>query len=348
MTSRFIYGTPGFEAAGIQAGVINTDGTISPVAGSPFGEGLGTPSIIEIIGDAHGRFLYVLNVEAQATGILIGNPGICGFAIDRATGALTRVPGSPIVFPVRNDNMIVLDGAAHFLFEGNLAGTGFDIYAIDPRSGALTKTSAQSNAPPVGAFAIASVDGRFLFSAGNGSVGVFSIDSKSGDLTLVGGTPVSAGGSAGPMATTADGKFLYVANQTEGTLMVFAIGGSGPLTAAPGSPFAIDPRAQFLAVTPNGKFLYVASFNNNAIVKGYAVNPSSGTFTPVAGAVVSNADSITIDASGRLAYVSVLAPSQPNQLVIYRIDDATGALIQIAAQPSAPFSDDANDVVTVP
>ena len=66
MTSRFIYGTPGFEAVGIQAGVINIDGTISPVAGSPFVEGLGTPSIIQIhrlswkglmvlVGERHAR-----------------------------------------------------------------------------------------------------------------------------------------------------------------------------------------------------------------------------------------------------------------------------------------------------
>jgi 6-phosphogluconolactonase len=348
VTSRFIYGTPGFEATGIQAAVINANGTVSPVAGAPFPEGMGTPSIIEIIADAHGRFIYVLNVEASATGILIGNPGICGFAIDHATGTLTRVPGSPIVFPVRNDNMIALDGTAHFLFEGNLANTGFDAYAIDQSSGALTRTLSHSNAAPVGTFAVASVDGRFLFSAGNGRVGTFSIDSKTGDLTLVGGTAVSAGGSAGPMATTTDGKFLYVANKTEGTLMIFAVAGNGSLTAAPGSPFAIDPRAQFLALTQDGKFLYVASASSNAIVKGYAVNPSLGTFTPVAGAVVMNAESITIDASGRLAYVSVFAPPGPGELVVYRIDDATGAFVQVAAQPSAPFSDDANDVVTVP
>src|SRR5215469_14472739 len=60
VTSRFVYGTPGFEAVGIQAGVINTDGAICPVAGAPFGEGLGTPSIIQIIADTHGRFLQVL------------------------------------------------------------------------------------------------------------------------------------------------------------------------------------------------------------------------------------------------------------------------------------------------
>lgn len=352
MASHFIYGTPGFEAPGVQAGIIHGDGTITPVAGSPFGEGLGTPSIIEIISDAKGRFIYVLNVEAQAAGELIGSPGLCGFAIDPASGALTRVPGSPIVFPVRNNNMIVLDGSAHFLFEGNLANTGFDVYTVDQSNGMLAKISAGSNAPPVGPFAVASADGRFLFSAGNRMVGVFSIDAQSGDLTIVPGMPISSGGSAGPMAASGDGKFLYVANQTEGTMMVFAIAGNGALTPMSGSPFTIDIGAQFLALTPGGKFLFVASFSvtpsgASQTVKGYAVNPSSGSFVPLAGAVVNDASSVTIDGSGKLAYVSV-ALTAPLRLFIFNLDPATGVLTQIGVQSNAPFSDDPNDVVTVP
>jgi 6-phosphogluconolactonase (cycloisomerase 2 family) len=349
LASRFIYGTPGFEAVGVQAGVIHADGTITPVTGSPFSEGLGTPSIIEIISDAKGRFIYVLNVEAQAGGELIGSPGLCGFATDSASGVLTLVPGSPIVFPVRNNNMISLDGSGRFLFEGNLSGTGFDVYSIDQNSGALTKTAAGSNAPPVGTFAAASPDGRFLFSAGNGMIGVFSIAPQTGNLAIVSGTPVSTRGSAGPVTASPDGRFLYVANQAEGTLMVFAVGANGVPVPVSGAPFAIDPGAQFLALTPNGRFLYIAGFGAAPAVKGYAVDPSSGTLVPVAGAVVNNADSVTIDRSGTRAYITVGGNLQtPLELFVYAIDPATGVLTQIAAQANAPFSDDPNDVVTVP
>lgn len=316
------------------------------MAGSPFGEGLGTPSIIEITGDAHGRFVYVLNVEAQAAGELIGNPGICGFAVDRATGALTRVPGSPIAFPVRNNNLIVLDGTTHFLFEGNLAGTGFDVYAIDQNSGGLAKTSANSDAPPQGEFAVASADGRFLFSAGKGNVGAFSI-ANSGNLTLVSGTPVSTRGSAGPMAITPDGKFLYVSNQIEGSVTVFAVANNGALTPVAGSPFMIDTHPQFLALTPDARFLYIPSSDTQS-VKGYAVNPTAGTFTPVAGAVVNNATSVTVNFSGTLTYVSVFPPTAFAELVTYKIDPTTGDLTQIAQNATPFFSDDPNDVITEP
>lgn len=350
LLSRFIYGTPGFESGSVQAGAVLGDGSVSPVVGSPFGEGLGQPSIIQITADSRGRFVYVLNVEASAVGMQIGTPGIGGFKVNSQTGALTAVPGSPIIFPVRNDNFMALDGLGRFLFEpngqGNAVSTGFDVYLIDQNTGALTKTTTTSNAPPVGSFSAASADGQFLFNAGNGLVAVFSIVAPTGQLTIVPGTLLATGGSAGPMAASSDGKFLYVANQVEGTVAVFAIGAGGTLSLVTGSPFPIDPGAQSIALTPNGKFLYVAALTPatgaNQTVKGYAVNPLAGTFTPIASAVVNNVSSVTLDLGGRFAFIS-----SPGTLFTFSIDPTTGALVQLS-HTTAPSSDDANDMVTVP
>lgn len=350
LASHFIYGTPGFETGTIQAGVIQSNGSVIPVPGPPFDEGLGTPSVIQIVGDVKGRFIYVLNVEAIAVGMFIGQPGIAGFKIDPQTGALSAVPGSPIVFPERNNNFMVMDGTGHFLFEpnglGDSASTGLDVYAIDQNTGALTKTTSTSNAPPVGNFAAASADGRFVFNAGNGLVEAFSIVPSTGQL-VASGAPISTGGSAGPVAVSNDGKFLYVANANEGTVAVFAVGAGGALSMVSGSPFAIDPGAESLQLTPDGKFLYVAAFTDtatgaNQTVKGYAVNPAAGTFTPIPGAIVNNVDAVTIDFSGKFAYISA-----PGTLFTYSIDPATGALTHLS-HTTAPSSDDASDLVTVP
>ncbi|HKD78616.1 MAG TPA: beta-propeller fold lactonase family protein [Candidatus Angelobacter sp.] len=351
LVSRFIYGTPGFESGSIQAGAILGDGSVTPVVGSPFGEGLGQPSIIQITADSRGRFVYVLNVEASAVGMLIGNPGIGGFKVDQQTGALTAVPGSPIVFPAGNDNLLAVDGTDHFVFEpngqGNLASSGFDVYLIDQNTGALTKTTSTSNTPPVGSFSIASPNGQFLFNAGNGQVAAFSIVSPTGQLLAVAGTPLSTIGSAGPMAITADSKFLYVANQVEGTVTVFTVSSGGALSVVAGSPFAIDPGAQFIKLTPDARFLYVAAFNSaNAVapatVKGYSVNPAVGAFVPITGAIVNNANSFTLDQQGKFAFISV-----PGTLFTYGIDPVTGALTQLS-HTTAPSSDDANDLIAVP
>lgn len=351
VVSRFIYGTPGFESGSVQAGAILSDGSVTPVVGSPFGEGLGQPSIIQVTADSKGRFVYVLNVEAQAVGILIGTPGIAGFKVDNQTGVLTTVPGSPLLFPIRNDNLLALDGLGRFLFEpngqGNAASTGFDVYLIDQNTGALTKTTSTSNAPPVGGFSVGSADGQFLFNAGHGLVQAFSIVPPTGQLVAVPGTPLGTGGSAGPIAASSDGKFLYVANQNEGTVTVFAIGAGGALSLVSGSPFAIDPGAQSIALTPDGRFLYVAAFTvtstgANQTVKGYVVNPAAGIFAPVAGAVINNVDAVTIDLSGRFAYISA-----PGSLFTFGIDPTTGALL-LLSHTTAPSTDDASDLVTVP
>jgi len=348
--SRFIYGGPGFETGSVQAGTINSsNGMVSPVAGSPFDEGMGQSNLLQIAADARGRFIYVLNVAAFGAGTKIGDAGLCGFAVNHQTGALSRVPGCPVTFSTSNDNQIALDGTGHFLFEPNgqngSAGAGFDVYSIDQSSGGLTKNSSGSNAPPVGSFTAADSAGHFIFNAGNGLAEVFNINSSSGQLAAA-GAPMTTSGSAGPLAISADGKFLYVANQKEGTLAVFSVGASGMLAPVTGSPFTIDNGAQYLTLTPDGKFLYIASATQTSTdfvqtVKGYAVNPSAGTVAPISGAVVNGATTATVDLSGKFAYISSIG-----KLTTYSIDATTGALSQISTA-NAPSSDNPNDMVTV-
>jgi 6-phosphogluconolactonase (cycloisomerase 2 family) len=353
--SLYIYGTPGFESGSIRAGRINRDGTVSAVAGSPFDEGVGQSDIIQVITDNRGRFVYVLNQTAGAFGVPLGISGICTFSIDQTTGALTKAPGGPIVFPSgpgnafprSNSNRMVLDGAGRFLFQPNgrnsNPSTGFDVYAVDPGTGALTRTNANSNVAPVGSFTAASRDGRFVFDAGNGMAEVFAIDQPTARLTLIVG-PVSTSGSAGPMAVTAGGDFLYVANQKEGTVAVFAIGEGGSLTPVAGSPFSIDIGARFLALTPDARFLYVQAHltPGNDTVKGYAVNPVEGSFKPIAGAVLQGVTTVVVDLSGKFAYISDVG-----DLFTYVIDPHTGALTQVA-HTTGPSSDDEQDMVTTP
>ncbi|HEY6308807.1 MAG TPA: beta-propeller fold lactonase family protein [Candidatus Angelobacter sp.] len=344
--SRFIFGTPSFGGGTVQAGAINLNGSVSTVAGSPFNVGLGTPTIIQIVPDPKGRFIYVLSLGAST--VTLGSPGIGGFAINSATGALTRVPGSPILSPADNTNFMAIDGTGQFLFEPNgftgSPGTGFDVFSINQTTGALTLVSATSNAAPVGSFTVASADGHFLFNAGNGLVEVFSISVSTGQLLVVPETPISPAGSAGPLAASADGRFLYVANQTEGTVAVFAIGPSGALTPVSGTPFSIDHGAQFLALTPDGRFLFVAASpaGSAATVKGYAVNPTAGTFTAISQAVVINVTSVTVDRSGSFVYISDVG-----DLFTFSVDPLTGALTPIA-HTNAPSSDKANNMIVVP
>lgn len=350
--SRFIFGGAGFENGTVDAATINSNGSVSPVPGSPFNEGLGQSNTFEMVADPQGRFFYTLNGAASAAGMPLGQSGIAEFAINQSTGALTNVPGSPFLLSQVNNNIMVIDNTGHFLIEPNGAvntsSTSFDVYSINQSSGALTKTSSTSNAPPVGQFCVASPMSPIIFNAGNGLVAAFSVNPSNGQLTMVTGTPTATGGSAGPLAITADGKFLFVANQQQGNVAVFSISSTGALTPVTGSPFTTNSMvAQRLALTPDARFLYIASSPQNssnqvAGLTGYAINLSAGTFTPISAAVVSNVNTVNVDHSGKFAFISA-----PQNLVTYTIDPNTGALTQVA-QTKAPASDDPFDMVTVP
>jgi len=347
--SRFIFGTPGFETQGLEASTIDSaTGKVTPVAGGPFDPGLGQSSMIQAVSDPQGRFVYTLEVGASAFGNPIGKPGIGEFKINRQTGALDHIAGSPVLFAHANSNFLAIEGTGHFLYEpnGNSPSTAFDVYAIDQNTGALTKTTSSSNAPPVGENSVASRDGRFLFNNGNGLAESFSINTTTGQLTAI-GAPLSTGGSGGALALASDEKFLYVANRNEGTVAVFSVNQNGTLVPL-GAPFSTGATGIFFATaTPSGKFLYLAFFNaSGQSVKGFAVDPAAGKFTAIQGGSISMANTIAVDGSGKFAYVT-LATSTNFVLATYSIDPGTGALTQISQAPS-PVSDDPYDVVVVP
>ena len=102
-----------------------------------------------------------------------------------------------------------------------------------------------------------------------------------------------------------------------------------------------------MTVTPDGKFLYLVFSNSTGqSVKGFAVNPSAGTFTAIQGGAINNANTITVDSSGKFAYVTLVTSSN-FVLATYSIDPASGVLTQMS-QATSPVSDDPSDMVVVP
>jgi hypothetical protein len=252
--SRFIYGISVFESdTGYEGGTINsTSGQVTPIA--PFNNAaLGQNIVPQLIADPTGHFLYALNLGASSFGNTIGHPGIEELAINQQTGALTVIPGSPLVFPSQRPGMLAINPAGTLLFQPD-AGV-FDVYLITPGTGLLTHRPS-STAASLGAFSAFSPDGRFLFNAGDGDVETLSVDS-SGNLTVV-QPPIPTGGSApalvGQLAVSPDGKLLYVLNQ--GSIGIFNVSAGGTLAPVVGSPFATQAGEAGFALTPDGKHKY--------------------------------------------------------------------------------------------
>lgn len=337
--SRFIYTIIDFEADGYFGGAINsTSGAVSLIPGSPFNNALGQNIVIQVLSDPQGRFLYSLNQGASSFGMQFGQIGIGAYTINQSSGAITPSP-TQVIFPSVRDAELAIDAGGHFLYQPD-AGT-IDTYSIDQSTGTLTLLPGQPAAVPVGGFSAASRDGRFIVNEGNGLLEAFSINTATGQLTLT-APPIPTGGSGGPVTLSADSRFIYAANTKESTVGVFAIGPAGVLTPALGSPFAVDAQAAGITLSPDGRFLYLA-FGSPDIghVKGWAVNPDTGNFTPIAGATISNANTINVDGSGLFAYVS------QGKLVTYKVDPASGALTQVS-QATQPWSDLPDNVALIP
>jgi 6-phosphogluconolactonase (cycloisomerase 2 family) len=142
--------------------------------------------------------------------------------------------------------------------------------------------------------------GKFVFVANllTADVSAFTINHQTGALSVVAGSPFSAGctsplqaqpgaafGSAcrlTSLAVDASDAFLYATGSSSNTISGFAIDStSGALASLAGSPFAVAPWPY--AVTVSGGFLYVSYNDVVGAISTYTIDPSSGVFTPIEG-----------------------------------------------------------------
>ncbi len=111
---------------------------------------------------------------------------------------------------------------------------------------------------PYARLGIRVVKGRlYAVNQGTDNISAFSISSSSGALTTISGSPFSSGGGQPlGLAATPDGRFLFVGNAVDWTIVGFSINANGSLTQV-GSPFSMGNVPSSLETTPDGRFLVV-------------------------------------------------------------------------------------------
>ncbi|HEV7217534.1 MAG TPA: beta-propeller fold lactonase family protein, partial [Terriglobales bacterium] len=233
--------------------------------------------------------------------------GVIGFSIS-ATGALTSIPGGPFSSPGNGGPPVRL--------------------AIDP----------------AGKFLYASASFDDVFVPGGFNIWGFTIDSQTGALTSMPGSPFATQGNSQPQGVKVDpsGKFLYVALSNANSIAAFTINTTtGALVAVPGSPFVIPPgqfiQTSELTISPSGKFLYAFNFNGNTIA-AFTIDSTIGALSAVAGspfAVNPHAEgTLIVDPSGKFLYITI-ASGAPSAFDIFDIDPNTGALTPNLNSPVA-------------
>ena len=169
--------------------------------------------------------------------------------------------------------------------------------------------------------------------AGN-NVSAYTINDSTGALSEIAGSPFAAGIGPTSVAVDPSGKFAYVTNggslNFTDTISAYAINATtGALTSVgAASTGRSSPRS--ITVDPSGTFVYTANGGSRTSafdVSAYIINATTGTLSEVAGSPFptgTNPSSVTVDPSGKFAYV---ANQASGDVSAYAINAATGALI---------------------
>jgi 6-phosphogluconolactonase len=269
---------------------VASDGTLT-LSGTPGPAGGSSPNAAVI--DPTGKYLLVTNNFTNNVSV---------FSIDANSGALTPVAGSP--FPANTGpTEILITPSGKFVYVSNPAIGMITAFTFSTSDGTLTQLSSSpfSSLPGGGggAFGLA-VDSseQFLYvtnpSASNpppnaatiGNISAFSIDSNTGALTSILGSPFTAATGIGPSAITVDpgGKFVYATTTgSSSSIWCFAITPTtGQLVAAAKSPFSLSAGGLFALFDSAGNYFYIGTQVGKGIA-GYTYNSSTGVPTAIAG-----------------------------------------------------------------
>jgi DNA-binding beta-propeller fold protein YncE len=213
------------------------------------------------------------------------------FNINKFNGGLTLAPNQPFTLPGVPREDIAVTPSGNWIgvpFEGTSGG---EIAGIgrDPNTGVImllpspiSPTSTGGDEP--GGIRV-TPDGKFVVvvNQATNSVSVFSLNSVTGALTEVSGSPFATGNNPDPVAIDPSGKFVFVGNRGAGSLSAYTIDSAGGLTPVTGTPIQLAGNSQpsSIAVDPAGKFVYVSIVPQQ--VAGFALDPNTGVLTPITG-----------------------------------------------------------------
>jgi 6-phosphogluconolactonase len=255
--------------------------------------------------------------------------------INNSSGVITAGAQTP---PVQGATPrgLALHPSKKFLFVANSAANTISVFNI-AGDGTLTLSGNPTPAGPGPRAVVIDPSGQFLLVTNSlanpfGTISVYSINSGTGALSEVAGSPFSAKSLATEMVITPSGKFVYVTDPA-GYISAFSFS-SGVLSEVAGSPFAADRGVSDLTVDSSEKFLYTTNTTANN-VSGFQIN-SSGALTPVQGSPYSTVagsgpSAIAIDPANTILYVTT--PGSSFSIWAFTIDATTGVLTTVKNSP---------------
>ncbi len=313
--------TASITAAGLTVGTVTMASSATMASGNVISE---NPAAAAIVAKGSAVALTVSSGPAQ-----VAVPNVVG---STQTAATTAITGAGLVLGAVTATSSTSVAAGSVISQSPAAATSV-------ASGSTVNLTVSSGASPSANFA-------YVPNAGDGTLSAFSVNSSTGALTVLSGSPIAVPGSGElyEAKIAPSGKFLYVVDDSSpGKVYAFSIAQSdGSLTAVTGSPFAAGDGSQSLAFDAAGTHLYVANYDGNTI-SAYSLDTSTGALTPLANSpyAVSGTDPqpSQIVTAGNYLYV---ADFGTNSVQVFSIDAGTGELTQ--GVTGAPFATDTGPV----
>jgi 6-phosphogluconolactonase len=291
--------------------------------------------------DPSGKFVYVANP---------GSNDISAYTIDATTGTLTSVGAA--AGAGANPISVTVDPKGKFAYVTNFGSNNVSAYTINATTGVLTSVGAAAGAGVTPRFVTVDPAGNFAYVVNYGSddISAYTFNAITGVLTQIdcgGGTSCrnitnfAAGSSPWSIAVSPAGNFAYVANSGTNDVSAYTISATGALTpincvsgGCSGTNFAAGNSPTSITIDPTGKFAYIANYWSND-VSAYTIS-ATGALTPincVSGgcsgtnfAAGANPFSVTVDPTGKFAYV---ANHTSDNISVYTIDATTGLLTSV-------------------
>jgi YVTN family beta-propeller protein len=270
------------------------------------------------------RFAYVANFDGVS---------LSSYTINASNGTLTAL-GTPVA-TAGKPTSVTVDISGSYLYATNEVTDNVSVFSINSSSGTLTEIagspfSIETNptGPETGPQSIIiDPSRRFAYVANStDTLSAYSINSSTGALTLLSGSPFATGDNPSSVTVDPTGRFLYNTNINTDDVSVFTIDtGTGALTAV--GAVAAEDAPNSIVADPSGRFVYVANVGTSAYnISAYSIDPQTGALAEIPGSPFpagSAPFSITVDPLGEFVYVA----NQSSQNVTpYTINQTTGAL----------------------
>jgi len=268
---------------------VAADGSLSPIAGSPFKVGGATVGGTIGFGftpeGGRGAVRYLFKQTAQ------------GFSV--SSGGAVAPAGAPVLGATAEGLAVSPDGRFAYAATRDFSGViaeGIKYLSIGP-DGSLTQFGATPGAGEYGEIAI-TPDGRFLFAYSAGNIKRFAVN-PDGSLSSLGTT--NPGISPRYLTVSPNGRFLFLGDDGgKGGVSSFTIGADGSLTPNGEPALTGGSAVELFAVSPDGAYIYMPDEGQNKIV--VAAVALNGALTVVGSMPADGPEVAAVSPDGRFLY----------------------------------------------